>query len=180
MQYALMGLDPEKDVFIIIDANEYKELIDSKDKKIADIEPDDNELILKLVYGTIIPQYKIQRKDIEEGLNTALGKALAYVDNGVSTLIELVDIEVSKEEINDRIPFSALIRTNLTIDNKKHQAISAFLRYGNMTVQDNLLNRFGIFAIKEQENRIKEQLSKDNWKTFIDENRVLRVASKII
>lgn len=49
-----------------------------------------------------------------------------------------------------------------------------------MTVQNNLLNRFGILAIKEQENRIKKQLNKDNWKAFIDENRVLKVASKIL
>lgn len=180
MQYAIMGLEPEKDIYRIIDANEYYELIHSKDKEITDFEPDDIELILKLVYGTIIPQYKTHRKEIEEGINMALGKALAYVDKGVSTLIELVDIEVSKEEIHGKIPFSALIKTNLTIDNKSHQAISAFLRYENMTVQNNLLNRFGIFAIKEQENRIKEQLSKDNWKKFIDENRVLKVANKII
>ncbi|WP_026883647.1 hypothetical protein [Clostridium akagii] len=181
MQYAIIEINKEKNISRIIDASELYELKNlKKGEDIKEISPNENELILKLVYGAIVPQYDTDIAEIEAGVKMSINKALAYVKDGIANEFELVDIKLLNSEIENKIPFSALIHTNLKIDNKKHQSMSAFLRYKNMKVQDNILNRFGIFAIKEQENRIKEVLSKDNWKSFIDENRALRVASKVI
>lgn len=69
------------------------------------------------------------------------------------------------------IPFAALIRTDLSIPNLKQRAITSFLRYGNMDILDNVFNRFGIFSIKDQERRIKEEVTSENWKSFIDLER---------
>lgn len=181
MQYAVWEV--KENIKIIIDANEIKELNDLEEKGLHDFkefEPKEEDLTMKLVYGALIPQYEYDKNGLKEKISLSIGKALGYIKNGTCTLLELLDIKLLGPEINGRIPFAAIINTNLNIDNKKKQSLSTFLKYSNLSITNNIFNRFGIFAIKEQENRIKESLSKDTWKNFIDEDRAIRVAKKII
>ncbi|WP_242230085.1 hypothetical protein [Bacillus cereus group sp. BfR-BA-01329] len=180
MQYALMPVNEE--TMVLVDASEYQVLMDYVDNKtqVKILDLSDDVTDLKLVYGTLMPQHEQKIEDVIKKAKDSIGYALASIDERTNecTLIELVDFELY-EEHKDRlnyIPFAALIRTDLSIPNLKQRAITSFLRYGNMDILDNVFNRFGIFSIKDQERRIKEEVTSENWKSFIDLERAIRVS----
>ncbi|MPM98435.1 hypothetical protein SDC9_145621 [bioreactor metagenome] len=113
-------------------------------------------------------------------MSAAKGSALGLIDQQQCRLSELCDI-VSYETDNPiKIPFAALMRTSEEITNKNKRALSFFLRYSNLKPIQNLFNRPGIFAVMDQEKRLKGSVTASNWRTFVDEERALRSASKVI
>jgi hypothetical protein len=178
MQYAHLELQDSR---VIIDAWELSVLSNLKGNSIKEYEPTEDELIPKVVYGAVLPQYNYTETQIMNWIDKSIGKALAYInDDGVCVLLELLDIELSEEITNSKIPFSALIRSNIKMDNKNHQSFTTFLRLSNLSPEDNILNRYGVLAIKSVEQRKRDVPTKDNWKNFIDKKRMQTTALKIL
>lgn len=183
MQYALMELQHKK---FLIDANEYV-LLNSWFKKkftINDYETKEEEVQLKLVYGAILIQNKTDKGIVFKEINGAIGKAIGYINNekNICELSELIDIKLFEDCISNsfRIPFAALIKTNLEFNNKNYQAKSFFIRYSNMQAINNIFNRNFVMAIKRHEKRIKGTLDINNWENFIDKERAIRVAKTVL
>ncbi|UYX55865.1 hypothetical protein M3Y14_32055 (plasmid) [Bacillus thuringiensis] len=180
MQYAVMQI--KEDLNILIDAMEVSALDEygQKEDEIRVCPLDDNVQQLKVVYGVFIAQPNSEKdiviKKVEESVNNIIShieleqKSCCIVD------MELVDIELYKYYLKGRnIPFAALIRTNCVIPKLKQRAITSFLRYGNMGALTNVLNRFGIFSIRDEERRIKKEVTLEEWKEYIDESRIIKV-----
>ncbi|PIE92794.1 hypothetical protein CO726_24830 [Bacillus fungorum] len=172
MQYALWEI---KERLFLVDAEEYSALTTKGEYK--QDEPTEEESLKKLVYGSFKIQADYDKKEAIEEAKNSVGYALGHIKGKTCHYIELLDLELREDQevLHGEIPFSALIRTDLKIPRKNEPAISAFLRYGNMEIGDNILNRFGIFAIKGEEKGLTN-LTKENWKEFINEKKEIKVA----
>ncbi|MNW32182.1 hypothetical protein D3C74_91190 [compost metagenome] len=173
MQYALIAISDDHK--IIIDAMEIAALDNYKEGSgMTDFEPAEENLSLKLVYGNVMPQPDSNYEEIIKLVKESVGHALGFIHEGKCHLIELQDIILYDQLTNNYIPFAALISTDLNIQSFR-QAITAFLRYGSMIPEDNILNRYGIISIKEEELNINKELTKENWKSFIREYQAVEV-----
>ncbi|MFB5678792.1 hypothetical protein [Paenibacillus terreus] len=169
LQYALMELNGTK---IIIDAVEVNSLHKfGNGARLQDIEPEDHTLSLKVVYGQFIPQPEMALDKVKEDIIDSKGMALGYIYQDACRILVLEDISLETPLANGYIPFAALLSTDLEVEPTSDQAISAFLRYGDMIPEDNILNRFGIFSITRVELNTKD-LTVENWKVFVDLSKI--------
>lgn len=179
MQYRKINI--QDDLNIIVDPYEVNTIMNSLSEgiRINVKSPNISDIKLKVVYGAIIPQVHSSIEEFDEEVSNSVGRALGYILNGNCILLELKDILLADNPLdNGNLPFAALINTDLLIGTSKH-SISAFLRYSNLCVEDNIINRSCIFAINKQEDRIKSILTEYNWRSIIDKDRMLRIAKGI-
>lgn len=186
VQYAVMAIS--EDLNILIDAVEVSALDNyaQKEDEVKVCPLEDNVQQLKVVYGVFMPQPDSKKETIIKQVKESVGYIISHIELEEESCkivdMELVDIELyeqyGKGTYNPRgryIPFAALIRTNCTIPQLKQRAITSFLRYGNMGALTNVLNRFGIFSIRDEERRIRKKVTVEGWKEFIDESRVIKI-----
>ncbi|AWC30993.1 hypothetical protein R6231_14585 [Bacillus cytotoxicus] len=186
MQYAIMAIN--ENLNVLIDAVEVSALNDygqrEDEVKVCPLEDDVQQL--RVVYGVFMPQPNSEREKIIKQVKESVGYIISHIeleqDSCCIVDMELVDIELYEQygegTYNPRgqyIPFAALIRTDHAIPQLKKRAITSFLRYGNMGALTNVLNRFGIFSIRDEERRIKKEVTVEGWKEFIDESRVMKI-----
>lgn len=180
MQYAIIKL---ANIKVLIDALELQSLQIHKNE-IFDVEDDDEEnLPMKIVYGAYLPQYSETSHQAIESMVKANRHWLGYVSKNQCFKIGLTELKtydpVSLAQ-TFYIPFAALVSTNVNVNKNSKKAISAFLRYSDKPVDENIINRKGIFAINAQENRIKNRIvTQENWLEFVDDNRAILSATKI-
>jgi hypothetical protein len=137
---------------------------------------------LDLVYGSYYPQPDQDIITVKEKLFLAKGSTLAYIEDGTCRLFELLDIKISDMEPREddyiQIPFVALVK-GLESEPTNIFCISAFLRFEDMIIKDNILNRYGIYAIHSIGTPLKlkdtvihenEWLGNDTWTELIDWN----------
>ena len=186
MQYAIMKI--REDLHILIDALEVSALDDyaHRENEVKSFVLSDDVQELKVVYGVFMPQPDSEIEEVVTQVKESIGYVISNIelteDECSIVEMELVDIQLYEQYgegiYNARgqdIPFAALIRTEREIPKLKQPAISAFLRYDNMGALTNVLNRFGIFSIRDEERKIKEEVTVEGWKEFIDEGRVMRI-----
>lgn len=181
MQYALMKVAEDK--MVLIDANELGviyDVLENQDKIIKDVRPAADEVTLQLVYGCFMPQPSLSPKEVIEKAQEAEGLELGFLYEEECRLIELRAIRLYEDAGTtlNYLPFAALIRSNLKIPKLKERAITAFLRNFVLKPEDNILNRNGIFSIKDQERRAKE-ITEENWMHFIDVERAIRAGNTL-
>lgn len=178
MQYAVIEISGQRR---LVDANELQALETHQDA-ITDAVEDEDSMPLKVVYGG----YKVQ-PELSGNADAAVldmarsrGYQLGYIDGGLCRAIELCDFIAFEPQRRGHaldIPFAALIRTHVAMPSKDRQAVSAFLRYAQMSPATNILNRPGIFAFKGEERRLGGvAVTHQNWRTFIDQSRAVRAA----
>ncbi|MFB1079509.1 hypothetical protein [Photobacterium damselae] len=196
MQYALLeSPNPENDYCFLVDANELKGLFDGLDYIVQNDVPDDETTLpLTLVYGVYMPQpfFEFPKSEIRRNILKSVNHWLTYLKGNTVVYcgledIELLDITVMKScghcprpHASNDVAFAALMRIpqDLKLGNGKTQAKTVFLRWHDMDVLTNLINRDGLFSLIAPEKRIKEELDSNNWKTFIDYQRAARYAQK--
>ena len=61
----------------------------------------------------------------------------------------------------------------------KGQVKTAFVRYHDISIQDNLINRLGLFSFFEEETRNISDLTELNWKNKVDREKVISKAFSI-
>lgn len=188
MQFAQLSF---KDQSKILAAPEFKTIntysIDQMVERLKPLE----EGGYTLVYGAYLPQKGVAQEKALEDLLEARGKWLSHVIGNQIHSVGLMDIEAYTIQKFDhqqlgqqvRIPFAALIFASQElircIGNDSFHSIAAFVKYGNTNTFINILNRPGVLALKGVERRVKETLTRDNWKAYTDQERAKRTASKI-
>jgi len=186
MQYAIMKI--QEDLNILIDALEVSALdnYSHRENEVSVVPLSDDVQDLKVVYGVFMPQPDSEKEEVVKQITESVGYIISNIELEEETCciidMELVDIELYEQygegTYNPKgqyIPFAALIRTGREIPKLKQRAITAFLRYANMGPLTNTLNRFGIFSIRDEERRIKKEVTVEKWKEFIDEERVMKI-----
>lgn len=178
MQYALFKVG---DRMLLLDVNEHFALMDNCDS-IADVEEDEDSMPLKIVYGSYKPQRGHDADGAVKSMAEIKGYALGHVMGKTCRAIEFCDFlaygPLHRGHALD-IPFAALIRTHVEMPSGDRQAVTAFARYSSqMTPGTNILNRPGLFAFKAQERRVRGEVSRENWRSFIDEDRASRAAQR--
>lgn len=190
MQYAIIQL-PLKDggtKKVIIDAIEHFSLQDHQAtfEEIA-LPPEYEGWPFYVCYGSYKPQPGTDPTQAVADLQDAKDHWLGWVlgDKGHTIAFhDCVNSEPQALGASIYIPFAAVIQAPeqvLTlIGNDSKTAVSAFLRYSEMSMLTNVLNRPGIIAFKGIEKRqATEVRSLENWKSFVDTARMHRVARKI-
>lgn len=180
MQYALFQID---DKMLLLDIREHVALLENCDA-IADMEEDEDSMPLKIVYGSYKPQRGYDADAAVMSMAELKGYALGHVMGKTCRAVEFCDFVAYAPLLRGHaidIPFAALIRTHVEMPSADRQAVTAFVRYfSQMTPATNILNRPGLFAFKAQEQRVRGELNRENWRTFVDEARALRSARQAV
>lgn len=171
--------------FILIDAAEDQVLLQHGDNINDGTQPPDD--VFELVYGVYLPQSGITP---EQGLDDAKSARGFWMGTVIGTTCHPVGLEdaVFYPAIQlrhaVRIPFAALVcigseaLTEIRTDSVR--ALTCFTRYTQqMSAASNVLNRPGIFAIKAYAKRASGSLTKENWQSQIDIDRVHRAAAQV-
>ena len=170
-QYAIWK--PEE-IDFLIDITEWNCIQNYFDNGIErpELDYDEKEAKLVIVYGT----YSFQPNRDEKPLTTDVekfkgGAHVTLTENGWA-IMELVDVKFYGEMENNKIAIAALIRTTLNMPTLKNKeaAMTVFLRYGNMPLIDNILNRPGHFEFKDYIN--EKRAEEDNWLSYVVEDHV--------
>ncbi len=201
MQYAIMKTKARD---YLVDANElfvFEKTLDfigeGNDNPIHDHSPDDEELKVKgLYYGAILIDYDTDHRAFEGAKDWATnleGCALIKLvpgDNGYDGSVNYAVIEemetgsVMKKGVRSYIPFAAWCYMEQEIKTSSTFADTYFphLKFNEEEEPnpvDSILNRTVVYAISAKENRNAPNINKENWKDFIDEDRMYRVARKV-
>lgn len=155
---------------------------------VADVchEPEEEHVSLAVVYGAF--QVNPDR-DIDDECQELLqqrGCGFGFLRDLECNVFCLVDIELHKDRMLPHyrnIPFAALVALPdcMVVGDSKTQALTGFVRYSDqMDPLTNIFYRPGLLAMKSQEKRIREELTKDNWKQFIDLERMEVDAGKAL
>lgn len=171
-----MELSINKGKLILIDANEFYSL--NKYNFIREVKASENTLKHKIIYGAYILQSGVERKRGLINMLDAKGCILAYIDKNECRNSYLCDIEPVLSIDEGKIPFIGLIMTSEAIGSHRKNALSFFRRHSELDITSNMINRTGIFAVKEQE-RTKEIITEINWRKFININKAIKCAAVI-
>lgn len=177
MQYACMKVSNDK--MVLIDASELHSLQQYKDA-IHDVPYDEAVFEYKIVYGAYLIQRSIERDKGLTDMIAAKEYGLGHIKDDHCITYQLCDIEpILDKSSSNRIPFAALLKTSEKIGNQKTKAISLFLRYVDLSPASNIINRSGIFAVKDQERRVKTPITIENWRNHMDLERAVKCASMV-
>lgn len=176
MQYAVITL---KDKKILVDAKEVI-FLDKffKENKMPNFQEfnEEKDSIKNVVYGSILHNGKVEFIEHRKWL----GFAFAYPSLEGYKSLSILDIHTLQTKNKGKLlftPFAALIESDIELKITQNTGISAFLRYGNLDILTNVLNRECIYAIRATEKRKK--FDNSNWKDCIDESRLLKTALSI-
>lgn len=169
-QYIFMNMENKKR---LVDYREYEYFYNSKN--IIDNNKD-LEKEYHIVSGAIIIQSGLTKRQVIDKIHNEINKEFGMIKGSKCYLNDIIDIHIGEDEYNHKIPFSALIKTSLNIKGKKDLCKTFFIRDKKHTVRNNVLNRYCIFAVKE-EFKIEKML-KDVWKKYIPKN-LLYISRKV-
>ncbi|PRE81317.1 hypothetical protein [Burkholderia gladioli] len=184
MQYILFPLKGKQ---FIVDAHEYSALNTFEDSiKDVELKPDVNSP-LYVTYGVYMPQPGIEWED-------AMGHLLERQDVWLGHIAgehchtlgfhQVDPLPPISHGMSFSIPFAALIHAHPDLiekigDHDSSQAVTAFVRFWDITPASNLLNRKGLLAFNGIERRGTTTVTKENWRDHVDPERLLRTALKI-
>ncbi|MBM7835615.1 hypothetical protein [Clostridium sardiniense] len=163
-QYLFMDIEKQRR---IIDYREYEDFINKKAiiDKVSDLEKD-----YHIISGAIICQNGYTKRKVIEKIRFNINKSFGMIKGSKCILSDIVDIHIGEDEYNSKIPFSALIKTELLPKGENDLCKTFFIRDRSHGVKNNILNRCCIFAVKE-EKKISKVL-KDVWKEYIPKNLI--------
>jgi hypothetical protein len=185
-QYALAKMDDRERLF---DANEVKAL-DVHFGAIGDTPRPTDEVRatwpMRLMYGAFLPQRGMSLNDATQALNDCVPKWHGWVKQDACYALGVCAVKTYPlvHSYGPRIPVAVLLQasedTFALMDSMEPQAISAFVRYANLTPTENLQARPGILALKGAEKKIKTPLLMiHNWMQSIDSTRARAAAERL-
>ncbi|WP_063664359.1 hypothetical protein [Aliivibrio fischeri] len=192
-QYAILVLDKENKSGALLDiAEDHILSVDPSD--IIESGKDKSQFIHKLVYGRYMVQrdFSFPRSEIKRHINDAVDSWLAHISQDTVIYLSIEDIEIIDVVLTSMcshcpephktadIPFAALISCPPDFKlNNEGFAKTAFLRWHDMDIHTNLLNRMGLFAFTYEENDPQSPFTKENWKHDIDYDKATEKALKV-
>lgn len=184
--YAYLNLLDDR--FFLVSANE----ISLFDKYLAYAKKDDKEITVdmesndekeyQLVYGGIMIRQEEDINKIIQCLQNNKGTALIDLDSeadGHLIASSYDDIEVylnktsNERETGNYVPFVALMKTHHVLHDEEI-SITMFPYCGGLVWED-MINKPFLLACRETVSY--DNLNKDNWKEFIDENLLMNIFS---
>lgn len=177
MQYAL--LEVSKNACVLIDANELQAL--NSEEPIIENELDESSFKLKIFYGFYYQQIdkKFTDTQVLSHIDDSINKWLIHLSGLKGIYFGIDEIMLLKKDSN-KTAFAALVSVPDEFQlNSKGQAKTAFVRYHDLSIQDNLLNRLGLFSFVREEKRNINDLTKLNWKNKVDKERAVKNAFSI-
>ncbi|HDR8943125.1 TPA: hypothetical protein QDB15_000053 [Burkholderia vietnamiensis] len=184
MRYALFTLNDKQ---FIVDAHEYSALNTFEDS-IKDVEPKPDENgPLYVAYGVYKPQPGIEWQDAMGHLLERQDVWLGHIEGehchplGFHAVQPLPPVPHGE---SFSIPFAALIHAHPELierigDHDSSQAVTAFVRFWDITPAHNIFERKGLLAFKGIERRGTTAVTKENWGEHIDIERLVRTALRI-
>ncbi|CUQ30140.1 hypothetical protein [Clostridium baratii] len=145
----------------LIDFNEYNSILNYEN--ICDIDEKDKKY--KVISGSIIPQLGHNKFEIIDFIKSNINNKLGYLIEDKCVLSELIDIQFVDDEYNYKIPFSALVKTNIKVSSKDQYCKTLFFRQNN-NIKENLKSRKFLMAVKK-ETAISNIITITDWKRFI-------------
>ena len=110
-----------------------------------------------------------------------VGYMFAYPHADGYNMLTITDIHLTPTMASGGLtftPFAALVESDIELNPASGQCISAFLRYDDMDIITNFINRECIYAMKEIKNG-NDTLEVKNWKRGINDEHLLEVALSI-
>lgn len=161
-----------------------------KESNLEDLDFDDN---FNICYGKFLCQPDKKNEDILKyiNLNKRCGLFCIIDTNIDKRTIEIsylcyADIKLYERDHLGWIPFAAVIygeekAINHIKNRNNSHATECTFRIGKDPIIIDILNRSGVFAIKSIENRIPktQQITLENWLSFVDDERAISTAHKI-
>lgn len=175
MQYALLKITDNYNC--LIDAHEIMAL-ESK-KSIIENELDDSSFKLKILYGFYYQQIdkKFTDSEVSSHINDSINKWLIHLSGLKGIYLGINDILLLKN-FSNKTAFASLVALPDEFQ-LKGQVKTAFVRYHDISIQDNLINRLGLFSFFEEETRNISDLTELNWKNKVDREKVISKAFSI-
>lgn len=174
------------DLPILVDCEEISHIYNYLDKeiKIEDIkteEVDDNKTPV-LAYGILLScNDDMGIEQIEDKLIQYKGYGYACLDDMTEYISSYDDIAVFKDDVvYGNIPIACLLRTDLDVANGKMYGFgfTNFLRYHNMDILSNIMNRDYLLCIRGVEESYNDS-DRDNWKDHINKSTLMEIAKDI-
>lgn len=172
MQYALIkGSEGMPD--LIVDANEFHCLSMYFENRVEfeEVELNDNKGDYIIAYGNIymMPGHD-ETKFVEQVKELKNVCYLSVQDENIQQF-ELIDnMIIEMEKTRKEIPIVALIRTPFEFSSYGQQCTTTYLKYGDMTALESLLNRQGFLAFSHYK-KIEPQ-DVEFWTTHIDKEDI--------
>lgn len=187
-QYGVLPLHNGGNVIIDIEElshlNEYMESLKgskkTKSPEYTRVEPkEDNRLVL--VYGVLIPQYDTDLDNWEQILSKYKEYAFVTLAEEKLFLSAYKDFKIFEEKrvYEYSIPCALLLDTSLDLSKKKEYGFgyTSFLRYKDLDIFTNILNRQFLFCLGEIETSFNDDL--ENWKKYINKEKLINVAKRL-
>jgi len=140
---------------------------------------------LRVMYGAFLPQPSLSPTPLLalDALNDTVPKWHGWVKDDACYALGVCAIK-TYPSVSGRIPVAVLVQasedTFSLMTARAPQAVSAFVRYANLSATENLHERPGVLAIKGEEKNIKTGTpTLYNWTQSIDDSRARRVAERL-
>lgn len=177
MQYAL--LERNEDIDVLMDWNEIQAL--KSEKPIIENKLDESSFKLRIFYGFYYQQIarKFTEDEVSSHINYSINKWLIHLSGLRGIYLGIDEIMLLKKKPN-KTAFAALVSAPNEFQlNSEGQAKTAFVRYHDLSIKVNLLNRLGLFSFVREEKRNVEDLTELNWKDKVDKEKAIRDAFSI-
>lgn len=135
---------------------------------------DDKNTYKTIVYGAALHNKGCE--DIDHAKWT--GFMFAYPTGDGYKLLSLKEMHLCPTMMSGGLtftPFAALVESDIPLDVTSHRGVSAFLRYNDMDIITNMLNRECIYAIRA----IEDKANFNNWRKNVDEEQLIQIALSI-
>lgn len=150
-----------KDKNRILDVNEIESILNYED--IIDLDIDG---VYKVISGSIIPNLGVSKQAIIDDLKEKNNSKIGLIENDKCLLGTILDIHIGEDKYNYKIPFSALIKSNLRIKENDKFCKTIFIReYKN--IKEDINKRKYLFAVKKESNIEEKEI--EFWKNKIPE-----------
>lgn len=171
MQYAVWEISD--DMNVLVDALEAQAIDEYAHKEDEVINYDFNEdtANYSIVQGLVMKNPDKNIDEVIDEVNMRVDHLFGYIDYENNKCVNhdfgLIDIKLDEPTENQEIPFVALISTNYTFDNLNIRNKTAFLRYGDLTIPTTIINRTWLLSIQNEEKKDSNELTVENWKSYI-------------
>lgn len=174
---------------VILDVEEYEHFDrwimnrgkDNSQPMYEEIMPEDNS-VLKLVYGVLIPQYNTDFLEFEEEVKKFKGFALATLESEKIYLSAYQDIKLFPDmvEYDNHIPCAMVIDSPIDFSRKKEYGFghTMYIKCVNLKVFDNIFNRKFLFCMRDLEDAYIP--SEENWKKCINTDTLQKTAKELL
>lgn len=106
--------------------------------------------------------------------------AFAYPQTTGYGLLSILDIQLAPTMVSGGLrftPFAALVESDCPLNLSNEQGVSAFVRFEDMDIVTNLINRECIYAMRQAVEA--SSVTKQTWRRAVNEDTMLQVAFSI-